>query len=529
MRNFYQAGRSVTYGVNGAVATSSTHSSQAALSILKSGGNAMDAAIAACAIQCVVDPMQTGIGGDCFALVAVGGGGDIEGLNGSGKAPAALSADYLMSKGINKLDPESAHSVTIPGAIVAWTRLHEKYGSMDFADLLAPAIDYAENGFPVTQRTSLDWEMGVKRLLKNKAASDLYLKGGKAPAAGSIWRLPKLAATLKAVAKKGRSAFYEGEIAEQMAETLRAVGGVHEAADFAATHADFVTPIHSEYEGHHVHQIPPNGQGITALIMLNILKRYDHDGLDPNGAMRLHLEAEAARLAYLARNKYVADPTKADVPIDMLLSDEFAEHLCGYIEVGKAGDPTGANALERHRDTVYISVVDKDRNAVSFINSLFQGFGSGIACAKTGVIFQNRGYGFVVDPDHPNCIAPGKRPMHTIIPGMVTKGGKAAISYGVMGGGYQPVGHAHVLTNIWNFGMDVQEAIDSPRAFYDAGILEVEEGIPASVRAELVGMGYELADTTMPLGGGQMIAIDPETGVLSAGSESRKDGCAIAY
>ncbi|MCC3304178.1 gamma-glutamyltransferase [Sneathiella sp. HT1-7] len=529
MRNFYKAGRSVTYGLTGAVATSNTQASQAALSILKSGGNAMDAAIAACAIQCVVDPMQTGIGGDCFALVAMGGGGEIEGLNGSGKAPMALTADYLLSNGMDKMDPTNIHSVTIPGAIDAWTRLHEKYGTMDFADILPPAIDYAENGFVVTQRTSVDWEGAVGKLLKNKAASDIFLKNGKPPAAGTVWRLPKLAATLKAIAKQGRSAFYEGDLAEQMAESLKAAGGLHEADDFAATSADFVTPIHSEYQGHRIHQIPPSGQGITALIMLNILKRFDLDGLDPNGAKRLHLEAEAARLAYLARNKYIADPTKADVPTEMLLSDEFAEHLCGYIEVGKAGDPTGADALERHRDTVYLSVVDKDRNAVSFINSLFQDFGSGIACPQTGVIFQNRGFGFVVEPDHPNCVAPGKRPMHTIIPGMVTKNGKAAISYGVMGGGYQPVGHAHVLTNIWNYGMDVQEAIDSPRAFYNAGTLEVEEGIPDNVRAELTAMGYQLMDTAMPLGGGQMIAIDPDTGVLSGGSESRKDGCAIAY
>jgi gamma-glutamyltranspeptidase/glutathione hydrolase len=529
VRNFYEAGRSVTYGLTGAVATSNTQASQAALSILKSGGNAMDAAIAACAIQCVVDPMQTGIGGDCFALVAMGGGSEIEGLNGSGKAPMALTTDYLLSNGIDKMEPTNIHSVTIPGAIDAWTRLHEKHGSMDFADILKPAIDYAENGFVVTQRTSVDWLMAVEKLQKNKAASDIYLNNGKPPAAGTVWRLPKLAATLKAIAKHGRAAFYEGELAEQMAESLRAAGGLHEADDFAATSGNFVTPIQTEYQGHHVHQIPPNGQGITALIMLNILKRFDLDGLDPNGAQRLHLEAEAARLAYLARNKYVADPTKADVPVDMLLSDEFADHLCGFIEVGKAGDPTGANALERHRDTVYLSVVDKDRNAVSFINSLFQDFGSGIACPKTGVIFQNRGLGFTIDPDHPNCVAPGKRPMHTIIPGMVTKNGKASISYGVMGGGYQPVGHAHVLTNIWNFGMDVQEAIDSPRAFYNAGTLEVEEGIPASVREELTKMGYQLADTKMPLGGGQMIAIDPETGVLSGGSESRKDGCAIAY
>lgn len=529
MRNFYEAGRSVTYGVNGAVATSSTHSSQVALTILKSGGNAMDAAIAACAVQCVVDPMQTGIGGDCFALVAMGGSSAVEGLNGSGKAPGALTADYLIGQGFTKMDPVSPHSVTVPGAIDAWVGLHKKFGSMDFADLLQPAIDFAENGFVVTQRTSVDWELGVSKLLKNQAASDIYLKNGKAPAAGTVWKLPKLAATLKTIAKGGRAVFYEGEMAEKMVASLKAAGGVHEEQDFSSVSADLVGSITSEYQGNKIHQIPPSGQGITALIMLNILKKYDLSGLDPNGSQRLHLEAEAARLAYLARDKYVADPTQADVPLDMLLSDEFADQLNSHIDVGKAGDPTGAYAMERHRDTIYASIVDRDGNAVSFINSLYQGFGSGIACPDTGVLFQNRGFGFVVDPDHPNCVAPGKRPLHTIIPGMVTRGNQATICYGVMGGGYQPVGHSHVLTNIWDFGMDPQEAIDSPRAFYNAGILEVEEGIPAGVRQELSDMGYQLQNTDMPLGGGQIIAINPETGVLSAGSESRKDGCALAY
>ena len=489
----------------------------------------MDAAIAACAVQCVIDPMQTGIGGDCFSLIAMGGSADIEGLNGSGKAPKALTADYLLAEGHTKMGATGVHTVTIPGAIDAWSRLHERFGSMDFADILAPAINYAENGFAVTQRTSVDWQLETEKLLRNDASSSIYLDGGKPPAAGTVWRLPKLAQTLKAIAKSGRSAFYEGEIAEKMAASLQALGGVHTAEDFAATSADFVGSISSDYQGHSVHQIPPSGQGITALIMFNILKRYDLGGLDPNGAQRLHLEAEAARLAYLARNKYVADPMHANVPIEMLLSDAFTDQLCAHIEVGKAGDPTGANALDQGRDTVYISVVDKDRNAVSFINSVYEGFGSGITCPDTGVIFQNRGAGFVIEPDHPNCVAPGKRPMHTIIPGMVTRGNQATVCFGVMGGGYQPVGHTHVLTNIWDFGMDPQEAIDSPRAFYNAGTLEVEEGIPANVRQELTEMGYQLKDTPMPLGGAQIIVIDPESGVLSAGTESRKDGCALAY
>ncbi|MBE7635495.1 gamma-glutamyltransferase [Sneathiella sp. P13V-1] len=529
MRNFSNPGRSVTYGMNGAVATSSSHASQVALSILKSGGNAMDAAIAACAVQCVVDPMQTGIGGDCFAIVSPSGDDKLFGLNGSGKAPNALTADKLLDDGIDEISLTSPHAVTVPGAIDAWTRLHEQFASMDFADLLAPAIDCAENGFVVTQRTSVDWLLAKDKLLENEQAAKLFLKDGETPGAGTVWKNPALAETLKRIAKEGRSAFYEGELAEKMVATLNAAGALHEASDFGAASADVVDLIQTEFGGHDVHQIPPSGQGITALLMMNILKGYDMDGLDPVGAKRFHLQAEAARLAYLARDKYVADPAKADVPVEMLLSDEFAAHLRTFIEVGKAGDAGGAGALDKHKDTVYLSVVDKDGMAVSFINSLFHPFGSGIADAEAGVIFQNRGAGFVVDKDHPNCVAPGKRPLHTIIPGMVTKGGKMTHCYGVMGGAYQPVGHAHVLSNIFDFGMDVQEAIEAPRAFYNAGVLEMEETISDGVKQELADMGYEITAPEMPHGGAQMIYVNQETGVLEAGTESRKDGHALAY
>jgi len=529
LRNFSHPGRSVSYGMNGAVATSSVHASQVALTILKSGGTAMDAAIAACAVQCVVDPMQTGIGGDCFALISPNGSSQIEGLNGSGKAPAALTADRLLNNDISEISLISPHSVTIPGAIDAWATLHEKYGSMDFAEILAPAIDCAENGFVVTQRTSVDWKAAEEKLRGNAAATNLFLKGGQSPKAGTVWRLPKLAETLKVIARKGRAAFYEGELAEKMVATLNEAGAYHSTEDFGNTAADYVDLISTNYQDYDVHQIPPSGQGITALLMLNILKGYDVADLDPVGTQRLHLQAEAARLAYLARDLYVADPEKAEVPVEMLLSDEFAAHLRSQISVGKAGDPTGANAFDKHKDTVYLSVVDKNGTAVSFINSVFHPFGSGIACADTGVIFQNRGAGFVVDKDHPNCVAPNKRPMHTIIPGMVTKDGKATHCYGVMGGGYQPVGHAHVLSNMMDYGMDAQEAVDCPRAFYNAGVLELEEGIDPKVQSELAEMGYEIKTPDMPLGGGQMIMIDHENGVLAAGSEPRKDGVALTY
>jgi gamma-glutamyltranspeptidase/glutathione hydrolase len=500
-----------------------------ALSVLQRGGNAMDAAIAACAVQCVVDPMQTGIGGDCFAIVAPGGSGTVEGLNGSGRAPGRLTADFLLGQGIDGISLTSPHAVTVPGAIDAWVKLHEKYGSLPFAELLAPAIDCAENGFVVTQRTSVDWALAAGKLAGNEAAHALYSRNGKTPAAGSVWRLPELAATLRAIARHGRAAFYDGPLAEKMVATLKSAGATHELADFAATSADMVDLISTSFHGRDVYQIPPNGQGITALIMLNILKGYDMDGLDPVGTRRLHLQAEAARLAYLARDRYVADPAMAHVPVDMLLSEEFAADLRRHIHVGRAGDPGGAGALDQHKDTVYLCVVDRDGTAVSFINSLFHPFGSGIACRETGVVFQNRGAGFVVDPAHPNCVAPGKRPMHTIIPGMVTENGRASLTYGVMGGGYQPVGHAHVLSNLYEFGMDVQEAIDCPRAFYNAGMLEVEEGVAPSVRQELADMGYRVTTPDMPHGGGQMIRIHHDSGVLEAGSEPRKDGVALAY
>ncbi|MEH6495728.1 MAG: gamma-glutamyltransferase [Pseudomonas marincola] len=529
MRNFSYPGRSVSYGLNGAVATSSQHASQVALSILKKGGTAMDAAIAGCAVQCVVDPMQTGIGGDCFAVIAPNGSAELTGLNGSGRAPAALTAGRLLESGISEISLTSPHSITTPGAIDAWVTLHEKYGSLDFAELLAPAIDCAENGFVVTQRTAVDWKAAEEKIQGNVAAASLFLQGGKAPAAGTVWRMPKLAQTLKAIAKNGRAAFYEGEMAEKMISTLGAAGAFHEISDFGNTSADYVDLISTSYQGHNVHQIPPSGQGVIALLMVNILKGYDVADLDPVGAQRLHLQAEAARLAYLARDIYVADPAQADVPVDMLLSDEFAAHLRGHISVGKAGDPTGANAFNKHKDTVYLSVVDKDGTAVSFINSVFHPFGSGIACADTGVIFQNRGAGFVVDEGHPNCVAPNKRPMHTIIPGMVTKGSNVTHCYGVMGGGYQPVGHAHVLSNLMDYGMDVQEAIDCPRAFYNAGVLELEESIDPKVHSELADMGYDVKTPVKPHGGGQMIMVDHENGVLAAGSDPRKDGVALAY
>ncbi len=527
MCDLFFPGRSVVHSVNGAAATSHPMASYWAVEVLKAGGNAVDAAVTACAVQCVVEPMSTGIGGDCFVLYAKGGGSELVGLNGSGRAPGGLTADYLLERGIGEIEMQSPHGVTVPGAIDAWARILADHGTWDLERALAPAIGFAEEGFALTPRVAFDWNRQQEKLDATENARRAYLKDGRAPRAGEVWRFPQLAATLKRIAREGRAGFYEGPVAQDMVECLRALGGTHSLQDFAAAEPEYVTPIRSRYQDLEVAQIPPNGQGITALILLNILAGFDLAALDPLGVERLHLEAEATRLAYDARNRYVGDPAQADVPVERLLSREFADELRAHVDPERAGEVAAPSGGTTYRDTVYLSVVDRDRNAVSFINSLYFPFGSGLVAPQSGVMLQNRGMGFRVEPGHPNCIAPGKRPLHTIIPGMAFKEGRVAYCYGVMGGGYQPVGHAHVLTNLLDYGMDLQEALDCPRAFHQEGALEVEYGIPDAICDGLAGMGHEVVRPEVPMGGAQIIAIDWQNGTLGAASDPRKDGCAL--
>lgn len=529
MRDFHLPGRSVVHAVNGAAATSHPFATLTAIDVLRAGGNAVDAAVAACAVHCVVEPMMTGVGGDCFVLLQKGGEGSVIGLNGSGRAPAGLTADHLLEQGIDRIELESVHSITVPGAIDAWCRLVGDHGTRGLDELLGPAIRYAEEGFAVAPRTAADWARNAPRLMGDPNATRLYLKSGAAPPAGGVWRSPELAATLKAIGEGGRAAFYEGEIAEDMVGYLQEIGGTHKLDDFSTNASDYVEPISAAYAGRDVIEIPPNGQGIAALMILKILEGFDVAALDPAGADRFHLETEAARLAFAARNRFVADPDHADVPVDFLLSDDLADELRGRISMDRTAEGAPDIPGPPHRDTIYLTVVDRDLNCVSFINSLFHGFGSCIASPNTGVMFQNRGAGFVVKPGHPNCVAPGKRPLHTIIPGMAVRDGGCEVSFGVMGGAYQPVGHAHLLTNIWDYGMDVQEAIDCPRAFHFLGKLTVERGIPDSVRRDLAARGHEIEEIAIPWGGAQAIVIDRENGTLAAGSDPRKDGCALGY
>lgn len=530
MRNLELPGRSPAHATQGMASTSNPLSTFAAVDVLKSGGNALDAAIAACAVQCVVEPESTGIGGDCFCLFSPGGTDKIVAFNGSGRAPNAATTDWYAKQGITALERKSPHSVTMPSTVDGWDRLLKAHGTKDLGDLLQPAIRYARDGYPIHSRVSVDFAKQRDVMAADENMARVFLKDGKTPGVGQLHKQPELGNTLEAIARDGRDAFYTGEIAQDMVDYLRSKGGLHTMEDFASTEGTWVDPISTDYRGYTVHQCPPNGQGIIALLLLNILSGIDV-GDDPLSPDRLHMEIEAGRLAYYDRLNYIADPSQADVPVDWLLSKDHADELRAKIDPGNASTDIPVMSGAGHRDTVYITVVDKDRNACSFINTLFFNFGSGLMAPKSGVVFHNRAMGFSLDPDHPNCIAPRKRPMHTIIPGMVSKDGKIVMPYGVMGGQYQAYGHMQFLSRVLDFGLDIQEAQDYPRVFPDPenGNLQVESGVPEHVVDALKAKGHKPVAPEKPIGGSQAIWIDWEEGVLTGGSDPRKDGCAIGY
>ncbi len=532
MRDFQFPGRSPVYSTHGMAATSMPASTLAALDVLRAGGNALDAAVAAVAVQCVVEPASTGIGGDCFCLYAPAGKKTVYALNGSGRAPGAATIDWYESQGMTAMENTSPHTVTIPGAISAWETLLAAHGTKGFDELLRPAIDYAENGHPVQPKVSSDWKGSVAKL--QKGGSTPFLPGGGTPAPGDMFYQPQLAETLKKIARQGSRGFYEGEVAADIVATLRARGGLQTEEDFfnGRTAAEFVTPIKIGYKGYDVWQIPPNGQGIVGLMILGMLEAYGAAPDGPLGVTRTHRHVEAARLGYRDRDAFVADPAHVSVPVGKMLDPAYLASLRGLIrdDVAMKHLPAaGEAAMPLHRDTVYLCVVDREGNACSFINSLFEGFGSGILAHNSGVMLQNRGFGFRLERGHPNCIAPNKRPMHTIIPGMVTKNDEAVMPFGVMGGHYQPMGHSWFLTNLLDYGLDIQEAIDLPRLMPFKGKLQVERGIPLAIVDQLSRMGHEIETVERPHGGGQAIWIDRARGVLCGGSEPRKDGLALGY
>jgi gamma-glutamyltranspeptidase/glutathione hydrolase len=528
MRNFHLAGRSTVHSQNAMVATSHPLAALAAIDVLRSGGTAADAAVAASALLAVIEPQSTGIGGDCFALIQPKGEGKIVAYNGSGRAPMAAKAEWYLERNMHAIPLTSAHAVSIPGAVDAWATILRDHGKLGLDTLLQPAIKAAEEGYVVAPRVAFDWKNGFEKLRKGTNTERYLLPHGKPAVAGDVIRQAELGQTLRAIAKSGRDAFYKGAIAEDMVETLRGIGGLHTLEDFAAHTTETTVPIGTSYKDLDIWQCPPNGPGITMLVMLNILSHFDLTKFAPLSVERFHLEAEAARVAYMMREQHVGDPAHVKVDVARILAKEFADEYAGQIrmhrmlELPKVSPPMNPS-------TVYITVVDRDRNVCSFINSIAHSFGSAIVTNKTGILLQNRGAGFRIQPGHPNCIAPGKRPLHTIIPALATKQGRAVMPYGVMGGQYQPVGQVHVLTNMLDYGCDVQQAIDMPRGLHYENIYQLEDGVPVQVVDGLRKLGHQTTRIIPPLGGGQAIWIDWDKGTLTGGSDPRKDGCALGY
>lgn len=524
MRDFHLPGRSAVHADNGICATSHPLAAGAAIDILKSGGNAMDAAIAGAVLLGLCEPAMTGIGGDCFVLWSRPGEAGVKALNGSGRAPAGANAAALRAEGLSAIPLESAHAVTIPGAVDAFCHLSETEGRLGLDRLLAPAIHYAEAGVPIAPRVAFDYaDSGAKLTAHGQA----FLNNGHPFALGERFIAPGQADVLRRIAAKGREAFYTGEVADDMLAKLRSLGGTHTAQDFASNTPTQATPISGTYKGTELFEHPPNGQGATALLMLNMLAEFDLASMDPFGAQRAHIEAEVAKLAYDARNRFVADADHM-TRLDHMLSADTAKRLAALVDPDKAAPDPAALSEAVHKDTVYITVVDRDRMAVSLIYSIFHGFGSGIASDKFGILLQNRGAGFTLTEGHPNELRGGARPMHTIIPALLKQGDQVTMPFGVMGGQYQPAGHARVVTNLVDYGMELQAALDAPRSFPEAEGLMIERGYDPAVRAQLQAMGHTVGTPHVAIGGAQAIQIGAN-GVLVGASDPRKDGIALGY
>ncbi|MFW5748463.1 MAG: gamma-glutamyltransferase [Chloroflexota bacterium] len=534
----FNSRRSMVAARRGMVAASNPLASQAGLNILRQGGNAADAAIAAAAVMNVTAPASTGIGGDCFALYYDASTGQISALNGSGRAPAALSIDWLAERGIIGEIPErSVHAVTVPGAVMGWHDLLDRHGTMSLGDVLVDAIHYAQDGYAVSPVFGASWSLPrVESFLQNSPNTEDYLPGGRSPQAGQVVRLPGLALTFRAIAEGGPEAFYTGPVAEAIVQTVQAQGGVMTLEDLKAHTSTWGDPIGIDYHGVTVWEHPPNGQGLAALQAMKIASSFDLPGMHWDDPDKLHLMVEAMRLAFADARQYIADPATDPVPVESLLDDNYIATRRALIDPARAMHPS-FGVPPNISDTIYLCVVDGEGNACSFINSLYMGFGSGIVAQGTGVFLQNRGANFVLQPGHPNALAPGKRPYHTIIPGMATRDGQLYAVFGVMGGFMQPQGHFQVINAMVDDDINPQEALDRPRWCLTEGtagsVLAIEEGYPFRTLSRLADLGHTVRPVSGQgralFGSGQIIRRDPETGVLFGGSDPRKDGLVAAF
>ena len=526
-------GRSMVISQRGIAATSQVLASQAGAQILARGGSAVDAAIAANAVLGVTEPLMTGLGGDLFVIYRDAKTGKLSGLNSSGPAPKALTAEFLAGKGVTRMPGEGIHSVTVPGAVRGWWRMHERYGKLPWKDLFAPAIAFAEEGYPVHEGMEEIWSSPgiVKGLKANENSAKTFLPGGKAPQTGQLFKNPEMAHAFRLVAEKGPDAFYKGEIAAAIVKTSQALGGTMTAEDLAAFEPEWVTPISIDYRGWKVYELPPNGQGMAALEMLNIMQTQPASPLGPYSADEWHKRIEAMKLAYSDVHRYDADPRTYDSPVKQLLSPEYAQKRAALIDPKKAncqveaGDPIGSN-------TTYLTVVDKDGNMASWIQSVFGYFGSRVTVDGMGFVLQNRGAGFTLDTKSPNILAGGKRPFHTIIPAYMERGDEQ-MGFGIMGGSVQPLAHAQFVSNFIDYGMNVQEAMEAPRFAKNNAPgcdLSIEFRVPGttlqqlSERGHIIRMGRNYVEG---MGRGQAILHNSKTGINFAASDPRADGAAI--
>lgn len=526
--------RQPVFGRNGMVATSQPLAAQAGLRVLQDGGNALDAAIATVATLCVVEPCSTGIGGDAFALIWSAKEQKLYGINGSGPAPQALSADTIRADGHTAMPSLGGITVTVPGSVRAWEVALNRFGSMSLDRLLSPAIDYARNGFPVSPIIASGWGRSAEKMSRLPDSQRVWVPNGRTPRAGDIFRNPEFATTLQTLVEHGFDAFYTGNIAEQIVDAVQADGGVLSSADLANYQAEWVEPIATDYtngngETFTFHEIPPNGQGLTALLALNLVNGFDLRRLGWGSADYWHTLIEAMKLAFADAHAYIADPKLAPIPLKGLLSETYTAQRRQIISSETAHEPIAGNP-PRHGDTVYLTTADSEGNMVSWIQSLYMGFGSGITAGTTGIQLQNRGANFTLEAGHPNEAAGGKRPYHTIIPGFITHNGAAWSSFGVMGGFMQPQGHLQVGLNMVEFGMNPQTALDAPRFQWVNGMeVGLEGGVSAEIRTNLIQRGHTLYQNRLAYGGGQVIVRDPSNGVLHGGSEPRKDGIVAAW
>jgi len=525
--------RSMVITDRGIVATSQTLASQAGAQVLARGGSAMDAAIAANAVLGVVEPESNGIGGDLFAIYWDSKTGKLSAINASGWAPTGLTIDFLRSQGHIAMPQEGIHSVTVPGCVDGWEKLHQRFGKLPWADLFQPAIYFADHGYPVTEMIGSAWKMEEGKLGKDLNGQRIFLHDGHAPKIGEMFRDPEMAAALKLIAAEGAKAVYKGAIAQAILKTSQRLGGKFTAADLAEFQSEWVEPISTGYHGWKVYELPPSVQGIAALQMLNVFSLFPLASYAPRGAEELHLQIEAQKLAYADLEKYVADQRFTKVPIAGMLSMDYARDRAKLISPDRARcDVTAGTPPVVHGDTIYLSVVDRDGNIVSLIQSLYQHFGSGVVVDRYGFALQNRGGLFAMAPGHANALAPRKRPFHTIIPAFMEKG-DVHMGFGIMGGLNQAQAHAQFVSNIVDHGMNIQMALEAPRftkKTFGGCDVSIENRIPLEIRRDLMARGHELqvlGDFSSDMGGGQVVVHDAASGVNWGASDPRKDGAAV--